>query len=146
MLVRVCMLACVCSEGPHACAKGRGSVRWRDSDVQVVSNLEALRLQRHGVICALPARYSVADIFQPVHFPSRVGVDDGKAEVGPLFPGLWIHFLHQAGKLLQSSIHPCVDLQFTGGNIATGKFIYSVVSAAVGGEYSQQKGTGLQQK
>lgn len=53
------------SEGPHACAKGRGSVGWCDSYVQIVSNLEALRLQCHGVVCALPAGYSVADVFQP---------------------------------------------------------------------------------
>lgn len=43
---------------------------------------------------------------QPVHFSSGVGEDYGKAEVGPLFSGLWIHFLHQASQLLQSSIHP----------------------------------------
>ncbi len=43
---------------------------------------------------------------RPVHFPSEVGEDDGEAEVGPLFPRLRIHFLHQAGQLLQSGIHP----------------------------------------
>lgn len=65
--ISVCWLMrlCLYSEGPHACVQGRGSVRWCDSYVQIVSNLEALRLQRHGVIRTLPARYSVADIFQP---------------------------------------------------------------------------------
>ena len=41
---------------------------------------------------------------------------------------------------------PCVYLKLAGGNVAAGKFICSVVSAAVGGEYPQQKGAGLQQK
>lgn len=41
---------------------------------------------------------------------------------------------------------PCVYLQFAGGNVATGKFIGSVMSAAVGGEYSQQERAGLQWK
>lgn len=54
-----------CSEWPHASAEGWGSVGWCDSYIQIVSDLEALRLQRHGVICALPARYSAADVFQP---------------------------------------------------------------------------------
>lgn len=49
-------------------------------------------------------------------------------------------------KIKEFAISPCVYLQFAGGNIATGKFICSVVSAAVGGEYSQQKGASLQQK
>lgn len=56
---------CPHSEGPHACTKGRRSVGWRDGDVQIVSDLEALRLQRQGVVCALPAGHSTADIFQP---------------------------------------------------------------------------------
>lgn len=36
------------------------------------------------------------------------------------------------------SASPCVYLQLAGGNVATGKFIHSVVSTAVGGEYPQQ--------
>lgn len=40
---------------------------------------------------------------------------------------------------------PCVYLQLAGGNVATGKLIWSVVSAAVGGEHSQQKGAGLEE-
>lgn len=185
----------------HACAEGWGSIGWRYSDVQVVSDLEALRLQREGVFRALPTRHRAANIFQPgkkkkkrerrtslnphvcftqllsvtvavyqpINFPSQVGVDDAEAEVCPLFPGLWVHFLHQAGQLLQSGIHPrglrtepvkacrfqtldahksrdlpCVYLQLTGGNIATGKFIHSVMSAAVCGEHSKEEGAGLQ--
>lgn len=42
-------------ERPHACTEGWSSVGWCDSDVQVVSDLEALGLQCHGVICAFPA-------------------------------------------------------------------------------------------
>lgn len=53
------------SEGPHACVDGWRSVGWCDGNVQVVSNLETLRLQRHGVVHALPSRHSVADLFQP---------------------------------------------------------------------------------
>lgn len=41
---------------------------------------------------------------------------------------------------------PCVYLQFTGGNISTGKFIRSVVSTTVGGENTQQEGAGLCKK
>lgn len=55
---------CASSEGPHA-GKGWGSVGWRDSYIQVISNLEALRLQRHGVIRALPAGHCAANILQP---------------------------------------------------------------------------------
>lgn len=58
-------LACTCSERSHACAEGWGSVRRRDGDIQIVSNIEALRLQRHGVIRTLPARHGTADVFQP---------------------------------------------------------------------------------
>lgn len=120
------------SEGPHACAERRGSVGRRDGDVQIVPDLESLRLQGHGVVGALPAGHSAADVlepertdmfqytlctnsalnsapglsYQPVHLPSRVGVDYVKAEVGPLFSGLWVHFLHQTGQLLQGRIHP----------------------------------------
>lgn len=66
MLVDVCALVEVaCSEGPHACAEGWSSVGGRDGDVQIVSDLEALRLQRHGVVRALPAGHSAADLFQP---------------------------------------------------------------------------------
>lgn len=56
--VDVCyiMCRCLCSEGPHAWVDGWGSVWGGDSYIQVVSNLEALRLQRHGVVGALPAR------------------------------------------------------------------------------------------
>lgn len=32
----------VCSERPHSWIKGRCSVRWRNGNVQIVSNLEAL--------------------------------------------------------------------------------------------------------
>lgn len=39
---------------------------------------------------------------------------------------------------------PCVYLQFARGNVATGELIWSVVSATVGGEHSQQKGAGLE--
>lgn len=137
MHVGMCVYACASSEGPHA-GKGWGSVGRRDSYIQVISNLEALRLQRHGVIRALPARHCTANIlqpergggtgmylniqcaqnhhlasgllvlewYQPIHFPSGIRVDDVKTEMGPLFPGLWINFLHQARQLLQSSIHP----------------------------------------
>lgn len=59
------MCLCLCSEWPHACVKRWGPVGWCDGYVQIVSDLEALRLQRHGVIRALPAGYSVADILQP---------------------------------------------------------------------------------
>lgn len=120
----------VCSEGPHSRAKWWGSVRRCNSNVEIVSDLEALWLQRQGVVCAFPARHSTANVFQPVkweqmhinkhsaqvvcfmyttsvvevwyqpvHFPSRVRVDNVKTEVGPLFPGLWIYFLHQASQL-----------------------------------------------
>lgn len=54
----------VCSERPHSCIKGRGSVRWCNGDVQIVSNLEALRLQCQGIICTFPARHSTANVFQ----------------------------------------------------------------------------------
>lgn len=64
MHVGMCVYACASSEGPHA-GKGWGSVGRRDSYIQVISNLEALRLQRHGVICALPARHCTANILQP---------------------------------------------------------------------------------
>lgn len=43
---------------------------------------------------------------QPVNFPSRLGVDNAEAEVCPLFPGLRVHLLYQAGQLLQCGIHP----------------------------------------
>lgn len=70
VLLYVCILVCVFyvwafSEWPHACAERWGPVGWCDSYIQIVSNLEALRLQCHGVICTLPARYSAADVFQP---------------------------------------------------------------------------------
>lgn len=54
----------VCSERPHSCIKGRGSVRWCNGNVQIVSNLEALRLQCQGIICTFPARHSTANVFQ----------------------------------------------------------------------------------
>lgn len=80
MLVYICLLKCVCvcacSERPHACIKGRGSVRGSDRYVQIISYLEALRLQRHSVICALPAGHSTANILQPEKrnmFQFRVG-------------------------------------------------------------------------
>lgn len=44
--------------------------------------------------------------YTPVHFPSEVRKDNGKAEMGPFFSSVRIHFLHQAGQLLESSIHP----------------------------------------
>lgn len=62
---------CACLEWSHACAEGWRPVRWRDSYVQIVSDLEALRLQRHGVICTLPAGHSTANVFQP-----EAGEDD----------------------------------------------------------------------
>lgn len=121
-------------------------------------------------VCSTHLLCITVDVYQPIHFPPRVGVDNAEAEVCPLFPGLWVHFLHQAGQLLQSGIHPrglrtepvkpcsfqtldaqkstdlpCVYLQLTGRNIATGKFIHSVVSTAVCGEHSKQEGAGLQQ-
>lgn len=61
----VCVLCLLCSERPHAGVKRWSSVGWCDSDIQIVSDLEALRLQCHGVIWALPARYGAADVFQP---------------------------------------------------------------------------------
>lgn len=45
-----------------------------------------------------------------------------------------------------SVILPSVYLQFAGRNISSSKFIDSVVSPTVGGEDSQQKGAGLQQR
>lgn len=65
MCSHVLVCVCLCSERPHACTKGRGSVGWCDGDVQVVANLETLRLQRHGIIGALPAGYGAADVLQP---------------------------------------------------------------------------------
>lgn len=59
----MCWCVSVCSEWPHALAKGWGSVRWCDCYVQVVSNLKTLGLQRHGVICTLPTRHGAADVF-----------------------------------------------------------------------------------
>lgn len=59
-------VSCLELEGPHACVKGQGSVWWCDRYVQIVSNLEALGLQRHGVIWTLSAGHSAANIFQPV--------------------------------------------------------------------------------
>lgn len=56
---------CHVLKGSHACAEGWGSIGWRYSDVQVVSDLEALRLQREGVFRALPTRHRAANIFQP---------------------------------------------------------------------------------
>lgn len=130
-MISVWLLSCL--KGSHACAKGWSSIRRRYSNVQVVSDLEALRLQREGVFRALPARHSAANILQPekkrqthmnpharfthilfgavvvykpIHFPSRVGIDNAEAEVCPLFPGLGVHFLYQAGQLLQCGIHP----------------------------------------
>lgn len=41
---------------------------------------------------------------------------------------------------------PCVYLQLTGGNISTGKFIWSVVSTTISGENTKEEGAGLWQK
>lgn len=41
---------------------------------------------------------------------------------------------------------PCVYLQLTGGNIPTGKFIWSVVSTTISGENTEEEGAGLRQK
>jgi len=67
MVVCACMLVfvCACSEGPHAWVEGRSSVGRCDRYIQVISNLEALGLQRHRVIWTLPARYCTADVLQP---------------------------------------------------------------------------------
>lgn len=54
----------VCSERPHSCIKGWGSVGWCNGNVQIVSNLEALRLQRQGIIRTFPAGHSTANVFQ----------------------------------------------------------------------------------
>lgn len=51
-------------ERPHSCIKGRSSVRWCNGNVQIVSNLEALRLQCQGIICTFSARHSTANVFQ----------------------------------------------------------------------------------
>lgn len=43
-------------------------------------------------------------------------------------------------------ISPCVYLEFTRGNISSGKFIRSVMSTTVGGENTQEEGAGLWKK
>lgn len=40
-------------------------------------------------------------------------------------------------------VSPCVYLEFTRGNISSGKFIRSVMSTTVGGENTQEEGAGL---
>lgn len=43
-------------------------------------------------------------------------------------------------------VSPCVYLEFTRGNISSGKFIRSVMSTTVGGENTQEEGAGLWKK
>lgn len=43
-------------------------------------------------------------------------------------------------------VSPCVYLEFTRGNISSGKFIRSVMSTTVGGENTQEEGAGLLKK
>lgn len=49
-------------------------------------------------------------------------------------------------KVFWDKTSPCVDLQFTGGDVTTSKFIGSVMSPTVGGENTQQERTGLKKK
>lgn len=49
-------------------------------------------------------------------------------------------------KYINKMASPCVYLQLTGGNISTGKFIWSVVSTTISGENTKEEGAGLWQK
>jgi len=53
------------SVGSHPHGELGGSVGRGDGNIQVVANLELLRLQREGVFRTLPPRHCVSDVLHP---------------------------------------------------------------------------------
>lgn len=121
--------------GSHASLQRWCTVRRSDCDVKVISDLKALRLKRHGVICTFASRNCIANLFNPTTKPDglfkkiktdkartksllyrlpvdlsfRVWVYYCKPKMCALFSSFRINFLHQACQFLQSSIHPVTN-------------------------------------
>lgn len=130
------MQASLISVGSHASLERWCTVRWSDRDVKVISNLKALRLKRHGVICTFASRNCIANLFNPTHTKKPgyskftiskskltklhtkplytlpvdlsfgVWVNNGKPKMCAFLSSFRIDFLHQACQFLQSCIHP----------------------------------------
>lgn len=127
----------------HAPLQRRSAVRRCDGYVQVIPDLKALRLQGHGIICALPTRHRVTNLLNstakqtqelsketcngcyaksrlfhlPVHRPFWVWEYDGEGKMCAFLSGLRINLFHQAGKFFKGGIHPVMKkitrFQFT---------------------------------
>ena len=68
---------------------------WRGNRyVQIVSYLELLRLQGHGVISPLSPRHGAANLLYSIARPFKIRKNNCKIEVCAFFSGFWVDFFY----------------------------------------------------
>lgn len=86
-----------------------------DRYVQVVSYLEILRLQGHGVISPLSPRHGAAHFLYSIARTFKICKDNCKIEGCAFLSGFWEDVFYQTSQLFKGCIHPSVDLQLAEG-------------------------------